>query len=171
MEPEARAAIERNQSAILGLRDRVVAKQEGRSDLLKITFRHADPAIAASYLNELANALVAIQNTDVQMPGAQEFYQQQTKRLEEEAEIAATNLKTFSVEASIYSVDEQRALLLKRANDLAALISTTRGTMEERKGQKQAIVDQLQVLRPVSQSRTVSRMVKTLGRAGAPKSG
>jgi polysaccharide biosynthesis transport protein len=163
MEPEARAVIERNQSAILSLRDRVVAKQEGRSDLLRITFRHADPAIAASYLNELANALVTIQNTDVQMPGAQEFYQQQTKRLEEEAEIAAANLKTFSVEASIYSVDEQRALLLKRANDLATSISTTRGTIEERKGQKQAIVDQLQVLRPVSQSKVVSQMVRTLG--------
>jgi len=163
MEPEARAVIERNQSAILSLRDRVVAKQEGRSDLLRITFRHADPVIAASYLNELANALVTIQNTDVQMPGAQEFYQQQTKRLEQDAEIAAANLKAFSVEASIYSVDEQRALLLKRANDLAALISTTHGAMEERKGQKQAIVDQLQVLRPVSQSRTVSRIVRTLG--------
>ncbi len=93
MEPEARAEIERNQSAILSLRDRVIAKQEGRSDLLRITFRHADPSIAASYLNELANALVAIQSTDVQMPGAQEFFQQQTKRLEEEAEIAAANLK------------------------------------------------------------------------------
>jgi uncharacterized protein involved in exopolysaccharide biosynthesis len=169
MEPEARAVIERNQSAILSLRDRVVAKQEGRSDLLRITFRHADPAIAASYLNELANALVTIQNTDVQMPGAQEFYQQQTKRLEEEAEIAAANLKTFSVEASIYSVDEQRALLLKRANDLATLISTTRGTIEERKGQKQAIVDQLQVLRPVAQSKVVSQMVRTLGGQEAHK--
>jgi uncharacterized protein involved in exopolysaccharide biosynthesis len=163
MEPEARAAIERNQSAILSLRDRVIAKQEGRSDLLRITFRHADPSIAASYLNELANALVAIQNTDVQMPGAQEFFQQQTKRLEEEAEIAAANLKTFSVEASIYSVDEQRQLLLRRANDLSALISTTRGAMEEKKGQRQALVDQLQVLRPVTNSRTVSRIVKTIG--------
>jgi uncharacterized protein involved in exopolysaccharide biosynthesis len=163
MQPEARAEIERNQSAILSLRDRVIAKQEGRSDLLRITFRHADPSIAASYLNELANALVAIQGTDVQMPGAQEFFQQQTKRLEEEAEVAAANLKTFSVDASIYSVDEQRQLLLKRANDLAAAISTTRGTIEERKGQRQAITDQLQVLRPVSQSKTVSRIVKTLG--------
>ena len=171
MEPEARAVIERNESAILSLRDRVVAKQEGRSDLLKITFRHADPEIAASYLNELANALVVIQNTDVQMPGAQEFYQQQTKRLEQDAEIAAANLKAFSVEASIYSVDEQRALLLKRANDLAALISTTHGTVEERKGQKQALVDQLQVLKPVSQSRTVSRIVRTLGGQDFSQSG
>lgn len=159
----AQAAIERNQSAILSLRDRVFAKQEGRSDLLRISFRHRDPLVAASYLDELANALVAIHNTDVQMPGAQEFFQQQTKRLEEEAEIAAANLKIFSVKASIYSVDEQRLLLLRRANDLSALISTTRGTIEEKKGQKQAIVDQLQILRPVTQSRTVSRMVRSIG--------
>ena len=161
LEPEAE--IERNKSRILGLRDRVAAKQEGRSDLLRITFRHRDPAIAASYPNELANALVAVQSTDVQMPGAQEFFQQQTTRLEEEAQAAAANLKSFSVHASIYSVDEQRALLLRRANDLATSISTTRATIEDKKGQKQAIAEQLQVLRPVTQSKTVSRMVRTLG--------
>lgn len=161
-EPEVKE-IERNQSGILSLRDRVVARQEGRSDLLRITFRHADPSIAASYLNELANALVAAQSADVQMPGAQEFFQQQTKRLEQEAEIAAANLKSFSVEASIYSVDEQRQLLLKRASDLASVIATTRAGMEEKKGEKQAIADQLQVLRPVTNSRTVSRIVKTIG--------
>jgi hypothetical protein len=163
LEAEPEGEVEHGQSRILGLRERVVAKQEGRSDLLRITFRHRDREIAASFLNELANALVAIHNTDVQMPGAREFFQQQTNRLEEEAEAAAANLKSFSVEASIYSVDEQRALLLKRANDLAALISTTRGTIEERRGQKEAIVDQLQILRPVTQSKTVSRMVRSIG--------
>ncbi|WP_314946271.1 hypothetical protein [Bradyrhizobium cosmicum] len=159
---EAEEDIERNQSGILSLRDRINAKQEGRSDLLRITFRHKDPSIAASYLNELANALVTVQSLDVQMPGAQEFFQQQTKRLEEEAEVAAANLKRFSVEASIYAVDEQRQLLLKRASDLAALIATTRGAIEEKKGQKLAIADQLAVLRPVTQSKTVSRMVSAL---------
>ncbi|UPK37774.1 hypothetical protein IVB18_10970 [Bradyrhizobium sp. 186] len=165
-QPQARAEaeedIERNQSGILSLRDRINAKQEGRSDLLRITFRHKDPSIAASYLNELANALVTVQSLDVQMPGAQEFFQQQTKRLEEEAEVAAADLKRFSVEASIYAVDDQRQLLLKRASDLAALISTTRGAIEDKKGQKLAIADQLAVLRPVTQSKTVSRMVSTL---------
>ena len=161
--PEPDAEKERVPTDFLDLRDRVLAKQEGRSDLLKITFRHADPEIAASYLNELANSLVTVQSTEVQMAGAQEFFQQQTRRLEEEAQAAATSLKTFSVNASIYSVDDQRALLLRRANDLATSISTTRATIEDKKGQKQAIAEQLQVLRPVTQSKTVSRMVRTLG--------
>ncbi|WP_187436451.1 hypothetical protein [Bradyrhizobium hipponense] len=167
---EAEEDIERNQSGILSLRDRINAKQEGRSDLLRITFRHKDPSIAASYLNELGNALVTVQSLDVQMPGAQEFFQQQTKRLEEEAEVAAANLKRFSVEASIYAVDDQRQLLLKRASDLAALIATTRGAIEDKKGQKLAIADQLAVLRPVTQSKTVSRMVSTLAGPDSRKS-
>jgi len=161
--PEAEEDIERNQGGILSLRDRINAKQEGRSDLLRITFHHKDPSIAANYLNELANALVEVQSLDVQMPGAQEFFQQQTKRLEEEAEIAADNLKRFSVEASIYAVDDQRQLLLKRASDLAGQISSTRVLIEDKKGQKLAIADQLAVLRPVAQNKTVSRMVTTLG--------
>ncbi|WP_271585169.1 hypothetical protein [Bradyrhizobium sp. CCBAU 45389] len=159
---ETEEDIERNQGGILSLRDRINAKQEGRSDLLKITFRHKDASIAASYLNELANALVAVQNLDVQMPGAQEFFQQQTKRLEEESEIAAANLKRFSVEASIYAVDDQRQLLLRRASDLATQISTTRSAIEDKRGQKLAIAEQLAVLRPVTQNKTVNRMVSTL---------
>ncbi|MDQ8728056.1 hypothetical protein [Bradyrhizobium sp. LHD-71] len=160
---EATAAIEREQGAIFSLRDRVIAKQEGRSDLLKITFRHKNPVVAASFLDELANALVAIHTADVQVPGAQEFFYQQMKRLEEEAVTAASNLENFSVNAQIYAVDEQRQLLLRRANELATQMSTTRGLIEERKGQKQAIVDQLQVLKPVTSSRTVTRIVGTLG--------
>jgi uncharacterized protein involved in exopolysaccharide biosynthesis len=160
---ETEEDIERNQAGILSLRDRVNAKQEGRSDLLRITFRHRDPVVAASYLNELANALVTVQSLDVQMPGAQEFFQQQTKRLEEDAEIAAAELKRFSVEASIYAVDDQRQLLLKRASDLSALIATTRGAIEDKKGQKLSVADQLAVLRPVAQNKAVSRMVTTLG--------
>ena len=154
---------ERHKSAITKLRDRIVATQEGRSDLLKVFFRHSNPVTAAQYLNKLANALITEQGALIQVPGAQEFFQQQAKRLEEEAERAAADLQKFSVKASIYAIDEQRALLLKRANELTSLISTTRGAIEERKGQKQALVDQLLVLRPVTQSNTVSRIVRTLG--------
>ena len=169
-EAETDQDIERNQAGILSLRDRINAKQEGRSDLLRMTFRHKDPVLAASYLNELANALVAVQSLDVQMPGAQEFFQQQTKRLEEEAEAAAAELKRFSVQASIYAVDDQRQLLLKRASDLATQISTTRGAIEDKKGQKLAIADQLSVLRPVEQNKMVSRMVNTIAGQDARKS-
>jgi succinoglycan biosynthesis transport protein ExoP len=149
--------------AIANLRDRISAKQEGRSEIFRIRFRHPDPAIAAEFLNELTNSFIAIQAELVQVPGADAFFQQQTKRLEQEAEKAAAKLQNFSVAASIYSVADQRALLLKRGTELASAMATTRGSIEERKGQQQALVDQLRALKPVAQSKTVSSMVDSLG--------
>ena len=151
-----------DQELTAGLRNLISAKQEGRSDLLRISFRYPDPEIAADYLNKLANALVATQADLVQVPGAEIFFEQQAKRLEQEAEKAAADLQNFSVSASIYSVGDQRALLLKRANELATSMASTRSAIEERKGQKQAILDQLQVMKPVTQSRTVSTIVNSL---------
>lgn len=148
---------------VSALRDLIVAKQEGRSDLLRISFRYANPKVAAEFLNELANSLVSTQADLVQIPGAEVFFQQQAKRLELEAEKAAADLQNFSVAASIYSVADQRTLLLKRANDLSTLLATTRGSIEERKGQKQAVLDQLAALKPVTQSRTVTNIVNSLG--------
>jgi polysaccharide biosynthesis transport protein len=148
--------------AVAALRGLISAKAEGRTDLLKISFRHRDPVLAAEFLNLLANAFVATQADLVQVPGAQIFFQQQTKRLEAEAEKAGADLRNFSVAASIYSVADQRTLLLKRADDLGNLIASTRGAVEDRKGQKQAILDQLMILRPVYQSRTVTGIVNNL---------
>jgi polysaccharide biosynthesis transport protein len=151
-----------HQQLVAGLRGLISAKAEGRSDILRVSFRHPDPAIAATFLNALANALIATQGDLVQIPGADVFFQQQTKRLEQEAEKAGTDLRNFSVAATIYSVEDQRKLLLQRADALNSMIATTRGSIEDRKGQKQAILDQLVTLRPVHQSRTVSAIVSDL---------
>ena len=152
-----------DQAAISALRDLISTKAEGKSDLLRISFRYPDPVIATEFLNALANGLVATQADLIQVPGADVFFQEQSKRLEREAERASTELEGFSVGAAIYSVSDQRQLLLKRANELTAQVATTRGLIEERRGQKQAIIDQLLVLRPVTQSRTVTGIVATLG--------
>lgn len=151
-----------HQQLIARLRDLLSARAEGRSDILRVSFRHRDPAIAARFLNELANALIVTQGDLVQIPGAEVFFQQQTKRLEQQAEKAGTDLRNFSVTAAIYSVEEQRKLLLQRADALGSLIASTRGSIEDRKGQKQAILDQLMTLRPVHQSRTVTAIVNDL---------
>ncbi len=160
--PEVNETKDTDQEAISELRALITAKPEGRSDLLRISFRYPDPSVAEDFLNELANALVAAQADLVQVPGADIFFQQQTKRLEHEAEKAGTDLQNFSVAASIYSVADQRSLLLKRADELGFNIAATRGSIQDRKGQKQAILDQLMILRPVHQSRAVTGIVNNL---------
>jgi polysaccharide biosynthesis transport protein len=161
--PETSGTEGLTQTVLGGLRGATSARQEGRSDLLRISFRHANPTVAADFANELSNAIVAMQAELVQVPGADVFFQQQAKRLEEEAEKAATDLQKFSIEASIYSVVEQRGLLLRRASELSTQIAATRGAIEDRKGQRKAIVDQLLVMRPVTQSKTVTSIINRIG--------
>jgi uncharacterized protein involved in exopolysaccharide biosynthesis len=161
--PETSGTEGLTQTVLGGLRGAISARQEGRSDLLRISFRHADPTAAADFANELSNAIVAMQAELVQVPGADVFFQQQAKRLEEEAEKAASDLQKFSIEASIYSVAEQRGLLLRRGSELSTQIAATRGAIEDRKGQRKTIVDQLLVMRPVTQSKTVTSIVNRIG--------
>jgi len=148
---------------VYDLRDQITARQEGRSDILRISFRNADPGVAVDFVNNLGNILVANYADVIQVLGADSFFHQQTKRFEEEAEKAAEELRAFSVSASIYSVVDQRTLLLKRLNDLAAQLVATRGSIVEKKGFKTGLMDELMLLRPVYQSRMVSGIVKSLG--------
>jgi succinoglycan biosynthesis transport protein ExoP len=161
--PETSGTEGLTQTVLGGLRGATSARQEGRSDLLRISFRHANPTVAADFANELSNAIVAMQAELVQVPGADVFFQQQAKRLEEEAEKAASDLQKFSIEASIYSVAEQRGLLLRRGSELSTQIAATRGAIEDRKGQRKSIVDQLLVMRPVTQSKTVTSIINRIG--------
>lgn len=58
------------------------------------------------------------------MPGTFQFLDMQRKQREEEVQKAASRLESFSAEVSIYSINDQHSLLLKRADELAeALIN------------------------------------------------
>ena len=154
----------RNESIVISrLRQSILVRAEGKTDLLKISFSHRDPVIAAEFVNALVDALVAKEAELLNVPGAFQFFDVQRKQLEEDVQKAASRLESFSAAASIYSVNDQRSLLLRRANDLAASLSSTRGSIVELQGQRQALTEQLLALKPVSQSQYVTGVVTSLG--------
>ena len=116
---------------------------DGKTDLLKISFPHRDPVIAAEFVNALVDALVAKEAELVNVPGAFHFFDVQRKQLEEEVQEAASKLESFSAAVSIYSINDQRSLLLKRANDLAESLSSTRGSIVDLQAQKEVLNAQL----------------------------
>jgi uncharacterized protein involved in exopolysaccharide biosynthesis len=128
--------------------------------------------IAAEFANALAGSLVGRQAELLNVPGAVPFFELQKKRLEEEVQKAASALERFASTVPIYSIDDQRALLLKRANEMTESIASTRGSILERNAQKEVLVDQLRMLKPVVQSPFVSGIVNSLGGANiAERSG
>jgi uncharacterized protein involved in exopolysaccharide biosynthesis len=145
------------------LRRSMSAQAEGKTDLLKISFPHRDPVIAAEFVNALADALVAKQAELLNVPGAFQFFDVQRKQLQEEVQKAASRLESFSAAVSIYSINDQRTLLLNRADQLTQSLSSTQGSIVELQGRKEALTEQLLRLKPVTQSQYVSGIVNSLG--------
>jgi hypothetical protein len=50
------------------LRLSIVVQAEGKTDLLKISFRHRDPVIAAEFVNALVNVLIEVEAELVNVP-------------------------------------------------------------------------------------------------------
>jgi succinoglycan biosynthesis transport protein ExoP len=145
------------------LRLSMSVQAEGKTDLLKISFPHRDPVIAAEFVNALADALVAKQAELLNVPGAFQFFDVQRKQLQEVVQKAASGLESFSAAVMIYSINDQRTLLLNRADQLTQSLSSTQGSIVELQGRKQALTEQLLRLKPVTQSQYVSGLVSSFG--------
>jgi uncharacterized protein involved in exopolysaccharide biosynthesis len=158
----------RNEGLLIStLRHSISVQAEGKTDLLKISFPHRDPAIAAEFVNALVDALVAKKADLLNVPGAFEFFDVQRKQLDEEVQKAASGLERFSAAVSIYSIDDQRRLLLTRANDLALSLSSARVSVVDLEARKQALTEQLLKLKPISQSESVTGVVSSFGETGS----
>ena len=152
------------------LRSAISVRQAGRF-VLSISFSHTDPAIAAEFANAVASVLT-VREAERSDQGTALFFGLQAKRLEQDGHNAASELERFNKSTGIYSIKDQRELLLQRASELDSLISSTRGSIESLKGQKEALTEQLRSLKPVAQSPLASSIVNRLGsREGAGSRG
>jgi uncharacterized protein involved in exopolysaccharide biosynthesis len=136
---------------------------EPRSNLLRISYRNTDPVVAAEFVNRLADSLISRQAQLINQPEALGVFQEQQRKLEAEVQRTSADLTAFATRTAIYSVANQRELLLRRASELASALASTRVLLAEREGQRQALVDQLKKLKPVAQSPFVSGVVESLG--------
>lgn len=140
----------------------VKVKAEPNSDIIRISFRHKDPAVAAAFANALSRAFIERQAAIFSRPGASDFFRAQSARFSTEFKRVSSELKDFMVTSAVYSVEEQRQLLLRRRNDVLLALTATRSTIAEKAAQKVAIVAQLRKLAPVARSPYVSSVVNSM---------
>ena len=140
----------------------LTVRAEPSSDILRITFKHRDPHIAADFANALTRAFVDRYLELFSQQGAPEFFSRQRRRFEQDFNEASKNLEAFSKTTQTYSVQEQRKLLLERRNDLLRSISVNRGMIAQKQGERQTLVEQLKKLAPVTKSTYLSSLVDDL---------
>jgi uncharacterized protein involved in exopolysaccharide biosynthesis len=149
--------------AVPALSDALEVKREPNSYIIRISFRHGDPVTAANFVDAVAQSFVDRQLILFSRPGAADFYQLQKDRFDEEIRRASEKLEAFGTTNRIYSIEDERQLLLGRASDASAAFATTRGSIADKTGQKETLTSQLRLLKPVTQSPFISSLVNALG--------
>ncbi len=140
----------------------VRVKNELNSDLVRVSFRHPDPGVAADFTNAIAQTLLDRQADVFGKPGAAAFFAERSRHFASEAARLSSELVAYSTSTGIYGIDEQRQLLLRRRSELATSLSQVRASIIDRTAQKVAIGRQLRRLAPVARSPFVSTIVAHL---------
>ena len=86
--------------AVSQLKPAISAKVEEKSYLLRVSFRHAKPAVAADFVNALTEILSG-QVDMVSRNGALGFFEGQRKRLESEVQRASDELAQFVTDTDL----------------------------------------------------------------------
>ncbi len=148
---------------ITSLQRAITVKPEVKANLIRISFGHRDPVVAAEFANALARALISRQAELWSRPGAVNFFEVQRQKFEEDVRKAYAEFTSFIASTATYSISDQRELLLRRVSEVSTALATTRGNIADREGQKTALADQLKRLKPVAASPFVSNLVDELG--------
>ena len=151
---------------ITSLQRAITVKPEVKANLIRISFGHRDPVVAAEFANALARALISRQAELWSWPGAVNFFEVQRQKFEEDVRKAYAEFTSFIASTATYSISDQRELLLRRVSEVSTALATTRGNIADREGQKTALADQLKRLKPVAASPFVSNLVDELGYPG-----
>ena len=148
--------------ALPAIHANLIVRAQPNSDVVSISFKSYDPVLARDFVNAVADELIDRHIALYSRPGATEFFLQQRLHFDEDSKKASEAWQAFSVESGIYSVDDQRQLLLNRLNDLLSALSVTQGAIAEKSGQRQALGEQLRKLAPAVRSPFVSSLLDDL---------
>jgi len=149
--------------AVPALSNALEVKHELHSQIIRISFRHKDPVTAANFVDAVAQSFIDRQLVLFGRPGAADFFQGQKVKFDEEIKRASEDLQSFVTANRIYSISDERQLLLKRTSESSGALATTRGSIADKAGQKETLTAQLRLLKPVTQSPFVSSLVTALG--------
>jgi uncharacterized protein involved in exopolysaccharide biosynthesis len=141
----------------------MTVRVEPNSNIITITFRDKNPEVAAEMANALAQSYLDQQSKLLDRRGLVDFLRAQTGRFEQEVAQSSAALEGFMNRERIYSIEEQRTLLLHRVSESNAGLSASRSSLAEKEGQKRELARQLALLDPVARSPFALGFIEKLG--------
>ncbi len=147
--PKALSAIEKARA------DRAYAKviaslyvhAERKSDLIRISFRHQNPELAAQFVNDLVQTFI---NRHIELAShnnGADFMDSEKIKFNKEFVLASAALTTFSAANDLYSADAQQEIALARRKDLQLKMAETTGKVSQREAEVGELTRQLVLLK------------------------
>ena len=102
-------------------------KVEGvkKSDVIDVSFKHEDPHMAASVVNNLVNVYLDRHLDLHKSPQSYKFFQEQSRILKNKLAEAEESLKVLKRQHNVTSLDEEKSLLLRQEADLRTALNQT----------------------------------------------
>ena len=137
------------EAAILKFEKKLSVEGIKKSNVIEVTFQHKDPRIAAKAVNLLVDFLTE-KHLQVYSDPKSSFLEQQLSTYEQRLKESQNQLEDFKQKYRVFSLEEQRTLLLKQRTDLDTAFKAAQNQVKE-------LEKKLSFLK--SQSKTVSKDV------------
>jgi uncharacterized protein involved in exopolysaccharide biosynthesis len=126
----------------------LTVRVEPNTNLLRITFRHKDPKLAANFVRDIVQKFID-RNLELESDSAAlGFFQRLRAKYDGNLALASAAFSSFSNVSSAFSIEEQRKLTLERGNSLKAALALTHGSIAEKDKQIDALNSELSRIRP-----------------------
>ncbi|KJC62746.1 hypothetical protein UP10_00770 [Bradyrhizobium sp. LTSPM299] len=121
---------------------------EPRTSMIRVSFRHEDPRLAASFVNALTESYLSKYRDLYTQAGTADFLRGEVDQLQRKVATAAAALGSFVTANRTYAIDEQRKLLLTLQSDLAKSLATVRTELAQKQEELRVVEEQINQLRP-----------------------
>jgi polysaccharide biosynthesis transport protein len=118
-------------------------RAEPRTNLIRISFVHGDPYIAAALTRVLVNSFFDLHAQLAANNGTTDFVEGQKQRYVLDSERASARISEFAQANSIFDMKEQQKLLLSRRSDLLSGLASTRSSVAEKEAEAHEFARQL----------------------------
>jgi len=118
------------QAAVLQFEKRLFVEGVKKSNVIQISFQHKDPPIAAKAVNLLVEFLKE-KHLQVYSDPKSSFLEQQLAAYEQRLKESQNQLEVFKQKYRVFSLEEQRTLLLKQRTELDTTLKTAQNQVRE----------------------------------------
>jgi uncharacterized protein involved in exopolysaccharide biosynthesis len=118
------------EAAVITFQKKLTAEGIKKSSVIEVSFQHKDPKVAARAVNLLVDFFKE-KHLQVHSGTESNFFKSQTNLYEKELKNSENQLEAFRQKNRVYSLDEQKSLLLKQRTELDTVLKNTRNRIDE----------------------------------------